>query len=142
MGYTCERCAKEFSEERSLSRHVKTVHMSENFICGLCNKNFSRRDSLNFHTKLVHKEIRRFQCEKCDKRFKRKQHLDKHKNVCSLCKDCGVQFQLISDFENHVCREIIETSAKKQKLEAIKESCDFTTMLCSEDSENPVFQLY
>jgi len=40
MGYTCERCAKEFSEERSLSRHVKLYIWVKNLFMGCVTKIF------------------------------------------------------------------------------------------------------
>ena len=48
--FTCERCGKEYTEKRSLLRHMKThVDSSQIYSCSICDKEFSRADTRKRH---------------------------------------------------------------------------------------------
>ena len=90
MEYTCETCKQTFTAERTLKRHIESVHVSQNkerLFCDICEKSFTRADNLTRHIREAHKEpsvnteymrqlARPFNCEDCGSRFKRKQMLE------------------------------------------------------------------
>jgi uncharacterized C2H2 Zn-finger protein len=52
--FTCERCGKEFTEKRNLTRHKKThlkdpMVTGQTYSCGVCDKVFSRPDRRKRH---------------------------------------------------------------------------------------------
>ena len=50
MMFSCEKCDKEFTEKRNLTRHQKThVDTSQTYSCGVCSKEFSRANTRNRH---------------------------------------------------------------------------------------------
>jgi KRAB domain-containing zinc finger protein len=50
--FSCERCDKEFTEKRNLTRHQKTHLLStEAYTCDACGKDFDREDARNRHMK-------------------------------------------------------------------------------------------
>lgn len=61
MGFSCEECYKEFASKYNLSRHMKTVHNTENtqFHCCVsgCMRSYKRKEELTRHLLLNHPEL-------------------------------------------------------------------------------------
>ncbi|XP_078359971.1 uncharacterized protein LOC144644372 [Oculina patagonica] len=54
---SCKYCDKTFKTQRSLKRHVKSVHgQKKAFQCSKCKRAFNRRDNLNRHVGKVHEK--------------------------------------------------------------------------------------
>ena len=54
----CPRCPATFSKansgNRSLNRHIQSIHKMLRFTCNLCDKTFGRKDTLKIHKKRAH----------------------------------------------------------------------------------------
>jgi uncharacterized Zn-finger protein len=84
--YSCVICNKSFTAERTLKRHIKSVHGSKNkkeLQCEECNKSFTRADNLTRHVLEGHEQpsvninyarqfANPFKCDYCGLRYKRK----------------------------------------------------------------------
>ena len=80
--FTCERCGKEYTEKRSVLRHMKThVDSSQTYSCRICDKEFSRADTRKRH-EATHGQRPLFTCQICNHSFQRmdnfQQHLQTH----------------------------------------------------------------
>jgi len=90
--WNCSNCGKTFSTNKTLKRHIASVHEgkkpqreSHNVEkiqnvknCNLCNKNFSRNEHLKRHITSVHEGKKSEVCSFCDKGFADKSHLKRH----------------------------------------------------------------
>ena len=91
--YICNVCKKKFNAERTLKRHVKSIHekqTKEELQCKECDKKFTRHDNLERHLQEVHRistlninfirelKTNLFNCNYCDSSFGRKQTLNDH----------------------------------------------------------------
>ena len=50
--YECEQCESKFRQKKLLTKHVKTVHGSEEFPCPTCGKVFNQKSNMKRHSKL------------------------------------------------------------------------------------------
>ena len=66
--YSCNQCAKSFSERGTLKRHIKSAHENVRYNCDKCDKSFAQNGDLNRHIKFVH-EILRYNCDLCKQSF-------------------------------------------------------------------------
>ena len=122
--YTCQECSKVFTEKRSLTRHVKTIHKNEVYQCETCERKFKRRDNLKRH-QLIHKKI---VCQKCKKNFQNEEELKSHQKSCCVCPSCRKEMSNEEEFKQHdcfaaiptVCAGINEPPIKKRKSLKIK----------------------
>ena len=91
--YTCNVCKEIFNAERTLKRHIKSIHENqtkEELQCEECDNKFTRIDNLKRHLQEIHRIstlninfIRKlknnlFECNYCDASFGRKQTLNDH----------------------------------------------------------------
>ena len=109
--YSCKKCGKIFTAERTLKRHIKSVHeiqIKARLQCDLCEKSFTRADNLTRHFQEVHSQsslntqyIRQLayplKCDHCSTRYKRRADLENHilsshvevaasgKLMCEIC---------------------------------------------------------
>ncbi|KAH8029802.1 hypothetical protein HPB51_004807 [Rhipicephalus microplus] len=57
-GHKCFLCAKKYSTQAHLVRHIKTTHSRVgSFACHLCPSEFSRKDSLHTHIRKNHMQL-------------------------------------------------------------------------------------
>jgi hypothetical protein len=53
--YDCKDCKKRFSQQSTLTRHVKNAHQAVKYSCFICKRSYIRKDYLTKHTKKAHK---------------------------------------------------------------------------------------
>ena len=104
--FQCEICSKEFAKKDSLRRHIRSVHDTKQYQCGICLKEFPRKDDVLLHKKSVHTLCKPFTCEKCKKHFSKRFNYTRHNLSCSKCRKCQVQFNTVTEFNQHVCQRI------------------------------------
>jgi uncharacterized Zn-finger protein len=77
----------------------QTQNISKTFVCNHCARCFSRQDTLNRHIRSIHTQEKPFKCPECRKGFSRADHLAKHHRTHSLnpvitnsAKECKATF--------------------------------------------------
>ncbi|XP_019614616.1 PREDICTED: uncharacterized protein LOC109462504 [Branchiostoma belcheri] len=105
MVFYCNKCGKDFTQKRSLTRHQNFAHtaLPTSYICKKCNKTFSRLDALKRHEKQhaagashhesdfrgntfarvsdnsnERSEPTTYRCETCEKTFTRRDAMNRH----------------------------------------------------------------
>ena len=80
----CENCHKYLSSKKSLSIHIRSIHLGDkNFHCQICENSFLYGHELKSHVRKKHpkdgevQEI--FYCDQCTKQFTNKSVLHNHK---------------------------------------------------------------
>lgn len=75
--FQCHMCAKLFSRQTHLNRHL-VIHSNEKpFVCEVCSKGFTRLDHLNIH-RHHHSDVKPYNCDICKQGFTRAAHLQRH----------------------------------------------------------------
>ena len=87
--HECPECGERFSQNGTMTRHYKTVHLKEKpFKCAKCGLQYGTNSDLQRHLKTVHDKIKDFQCDYCYKSFgqavERKAHIDSVHSTQSL----------------------------------------------------------
>ena len=77
MAFTCKYCSTNFSEKRTLTRHIKSKHEVTNFRCQKCEFTTTRKDKLREHTFSKHYG-NKFKCPECSEEFSRNDSLARH----------------------------------------------------------------
>ena len=101
----CSICAKVFTTQRSLQRHIKLIHELKGILsCDICGKQTNwGREGLRKHKLIVHDKVRD-QCDQCDKSVSMGQliqHKKKHHPPPS-CDYCKVTFKGLDEFNSHI----------------------------------------
>ena len=78
MAFTCNYCNKNFSEKRSLKRHIKSKHEMIKLRCEKCEFTTDRLDCLKRHIEMKHYQ-NRIKCPECSAEFSRKDSMERHK---------------------------------------------------------------
>ena len=78
MAITCNYCGVNFSEERSLTRHIKSKHEVTNQICDKCGFTTTRKDKLKTHIESKHYQ-NKVKCPECPAEFSRKDSMERHR---------------------------------------------------------------
>ena len=78
MAFTCNYCNKNFSEKRSLIRHIKSKHEVTNLRCKKCEFTSDRLDCLKRHIESKHYQ-NKIKCPECSVEFGRKDSMEKHR---------------------------------------------------------------
>jgi Zn ribbon nucleic-acid-binding protein len=76
---TCNICDRTFSFQKSLIRHLQTVHSSKSYTCQNCGVACSRQDTLDRHHHEKHSSIELVECMRCGRKIRDrslKYHLD------------------------------------------------------------------
>ena len=88
--HECEQCGKSYKDRKSLDRHVKANHNSEESYdehkCEQCEKSFKYKFHLDRHFRTMHVKAKHnseesndeHKCEQCEKSFKYKFDLHRH----------------------------------------------------------------
>jgi len=104
--HPCLECDKIYRSEKSLSLHVKSVHLKEKpYKCLDCDKAFACQNYLSEHRK-VHSHENQFKCVLCDKTFSSNKVLKRHIRVHTgekpfKCEYCGKRFAAASNLSEH-----------------------------------------
>ena len=78
ISFKCDHCSRIFTENASLKKHIKVVHLNmKNHKCNECNKSFGKKGGLNTHIKTVHGREKNHKCDKCRKCYGRKSNLQR-----------------------------------------------------------------
>ena len=78
MAFTCNYCNKNYSEKRSLKRHIKLKHQVTNIRCEKCEFTTDRLDFLKRHNKINKNKIK---CPGCSVEFSRKDSIEKQRKI-------------------------------------------------------------
>ena len=81
MAITCNYCGVNFSEKRSLTRHIKSKHEVTNQKCDKCGFTTTRKDKLKTHIESKHYQ-NKVKCPECPAEFSRKDNMERHKQEC------------------------------------------------------------
>jgi len=55
-GELCKWCLKSFSTKGNLNRHIRSVHLKENWVCDMCGRSFHEKQSLLRHKRNIHQD--------------------------------------------------------------------------------------
>ena len=112
--YSCNQCEQSeiYQSKRSLNKHKKHFHKTQNYSCNICDVKLGPNDKLLHHMKVFHNSVR-FKCEKCpksfifinqlrlhEKRFHCGGKLTMHKKP--KCKICEESFLNLVTLNNHI----------------------------------------
>ena len=108
---TCQHCGKEFRNRQNFNRHeLRHRNGDVTFQCQYCEKSYTQNSSLTFHIKSVHtQDIEKHGCHICGKQFTLKQRLMRHiQGVHSFvgaevsCEFCGKSFKHKDSLTTHL----------------------------------------
>lgn len=116
----CSHCEKNFSDSKSLLKHMKTVkhlqrvsnqkgeiiEIEKPFLCSKCGVRFYRQQSLLRHVEIIHSATEFLKCSHCDYKSKCKtnfkRHLELHTDVKRfICELCGSSFRALATLKEH-----------------------------------------
>ena len=82
--FKCEffECNKSFAYSRNLRLHVQKIHEKISFKCDHCSRIFTENASLKKHIKVVHLNMKNHKCDQCDKSFGKKEVLTLILKLC------------------------------------------------------------
>jgi len=102
--FACRICAKTFSLQRLLNRHMKCHSDTKRYLCTFCGKGFNDTFDLKRHTR-THTGVRPYKCNLCEKSFTQRCSLESHclkvhgvthqyeykqrRSKVYVCEDCG-----------------------------------------------------
>ena len=113
--FSCEKCGKEFTEKRSMLRHMKThLQSTEAYTCDVDGKDFDREDARNRHPTVSGQT---YSCGVCGKEFSRADNRNRHEAAHSYSLTCGVcsqYFNRLANLAHH--RSQHERPEAKQRL--------------------------
>jgi len=114
--FTCDHCGAHFTQNKSLKRHVDSVHKKLRIECKQCEKKFTCKKNLLRHVSSAHMKLRH-KCDECPATYANKEQLkdhkdSKHKGKTYSCRFPGCSFISI----NRNSRNVHETQVCKRKL--------------------------
>ena len=56
--YSCIQCDKEFTLDRNLKTHLKSVHKKIKYPCNQCDKQFTKKQDVKRHIESVHEKVK------------------------------------------------------------------------------------
>jgi len=107
FNFRCSMCNFTYSDQVSLSKHMKAKHTVKTFCCKECGKIYSTKSSLAQHVHHYHRHPNKYKCSVCQKTFHRKDFLMKHEKTHTderefPCKQCDKRFKTRSSLSGHV----------------------------------------
>ena len=104
-GY-CDKCDKQFSNQFSLDRHLKSVHEGVKYPCDQCNHKATLKDSLQKHIKAIHDGVK-YPCLQCSYKASFQSDLlihqkSVHKGVKYPCGKCNFVGSAASSLNHHI----------------------------------------
>ena len=105
-GFGCAYCGKFFTQNSSLTYHIRTVHRKiKDIFCEICAKAFATTSDLNTHRR-THTGERNFPCHICGQSYSTKQYLQIHTRQHTgekphCCEECGKAFSDPSALKGH-----------------------------------------
>ncbi|GFU33501.1 zinc finger protein [Nephila pilipes] len=114
----CSQCEKNFSTQKSLTKHLKSarhlltvndgkkVKLEKPFLCSICGATFFQQQSLFRHIEILHTPGEALKCEHCDYSTKckanLKRHMEGHENIKRyICEICGISFRALATLKEH-----------------------------------------
>uniref|UniRef100_A0A8D8S3E9 Zinc finger and BTB domain-containing protein 47 n=1 Tax=Cacopsylla melanoneura TaxID=428564 RepID=A0A8D8S3E9_9HEMI len=105
----CPKCNKTFASNRTMIRHIKSVHGIKNIPCEECGKTFTSVKYLREHKNYVHGGIRSqytVECHYCGVHKKSKKllraHISGHTGIPNyVCKKCGKGYSRAATLRMH-----------------------------------------
>ena len=77
--FVCNMCGKQFKSQKTITQHIRDVHIEEDIPCSLCDKTFRTKKHLANHKFSKHKEKESLQCDECSYNTKSGGNLKAHK---------------------------------------------------------------
>jgi hypothetical protein len=119
--HKCPTCAKGFTINYYLQRHISTVHLKEkNHKCPTCDISFGEKGNLQHHIKTVHLNEKNYRCPNCDQSFGDKRDLQRHTSTVHLnernfkCLQCDRSFGRNSVLQTHIkCVHLLQNKEVK-----------------------------
>lgn len=112
----CNMCEATFKTQRSLTVHVRNLHLMERkYKCKYCGKKFFRNDCLKEHLS-IHSGKKEYQCDLCKKAFVRKATLKDHlrthiEDKKYICRHCSISYVMKYSWKIHMQSKHGETVA-------------------------------
>ncbi|XP_026461428.1 transcriptional regulator ovo isoform X2 [Ctenocephalides felis] len=109
--FVCRVCAKTFTLQRLLNRHMKCHSDVKRYLCTFCGKGFNDTFDLKRHTR-THTGVRPYKCNLCEKSFTQRCSLESH-----CLKVHGVQHQYAYKERRtkmYVCEECGHTTSEPE----------------------------
>ena len=67
--YECRYCTRAYEQQKTLNRHIRSIHRNAKYACPMCHRTFNRLDIRNRHTAEQHldRADTKVICERCSK---------------------------------------------------------------------------
>ncbi|CAH1404192.1 unnamed protein product [Nezara viridula] len=136
--FKCSLCDLSFKTKTNLSFHFRT-HSDVPFTCKECNKTYSERKTLNRHIRIVHSSNEKFVCDQCGKTFKSSSNLSLHYTLhtgskpysCSLCpKSFVYKSTYVAHLKVHQNDQLFKCNTCPDK-KSCQHHCDARPWLCT-----------
>ena len=116
--YVCNQCAKQFTAQASLIRHILSKHEGVKYPCDQCDFQTTTHDNLTVHIRSKHEGVK-YACDQCDYQVAHRSNLIKHieikhEGVRYACNQCDYQAKTQFNVTLHI----------QSKHEGLKFSCD------------------
>lgn len=115
--FKCSHCNKNFTNQQTLTKHLKTaqhmrnaygnnVNLEKSFLCSTCGATFFRQQTLQRHVETIHMPGETFKCPHCDYNTRNKanlvRHVEGHSNIKRyVCETCGASFRALATLTEH-----------------------------------------
>ena len=79
LKYVCNRnqCDRQFTAQRSLTRHIQSIHGGVKYVCNQCDHQFTTQSGLTKHIQSIHEGVK-YACNQCDYQATQRSSLIRH----------------------------------------------------------------